>query len=30
MTRLNQPELGRTIRTVRVRIGRPTPQSEDR
>ena len=26
MTRLNQPELGRTIRTVRVRIGRPTPR----
>jgi Dna[CI] antecedent DciA-like protein len=25
MTRLNQPELGRKIRTVRVRIGRPTP-----
>ena len=29
MTRLNQPELGRTIRTVRVRIGRPTLQSQD-
>ena len=26
MTRLNQPELGRTIRTVRVRIGRATPR----
>lgn len=26
MARLNQPELGRTIRTVRVRIGRPTPR----
>ena len=26
MARLNQPELGRTIRAVRVRIGRPTPR----
>ena len=30
MARLNQPELGRTIRTVRVRIGRPTPPSQNR
>jgi Dna[CI] antecedent DciA-like protein len=26
MTRLNQPELGRKVRTVRIRIGRPTPR----
>jgi len=25
MARLNQPELGRKVRAVRVRIGRPTP-----
>jgi len=24
--RLNRPELGRKVRTLRVRIGRPTPQ----
>lgn len=26
LARLNQPELGRKVRTLRVRIGRPTPQ----
>lgn len=26
VARLNQPELGRRVRALRVRIGRPTPQ----
>ena len=26
LARLNRPELGRKVRTLRVRIGRPTPQ----
>jgi Dna[CI] antecedent DciA-like protein len=26
IARLNRPELGRKVRTLRVRIGRPTPQ----
>ena len=26
MARLNQPERGRRVRSLRVRIGRPTPQ----
>lgn len=26
VARLNQPELGRRVRSLRVRIGRPTPQ----
>ena len=26
VARLNRPELGRKVRTLRVRIGRPTPQ----
>ena len=26
LLRINRPELGRKVRTVRVRIGRPTPQ----
>jgi Dna[CI] antecedent DciA-like protein len=26
LSRLNRPELGRRVRTLRVRIGRPTPQ----
>jgi hypothetical protein len=26
VARLNQPDLGRKVRSIRVRIGRPTPQ----
>ena len=26
LARLNRPDLGRNVRTLRVRIGRPTPQ----
>lgn len=26
LSRINRPELGRKVRTLRVRIGRPTPQ----
>jgi hypothetical protein len=26
VARLNRPELGRKVRTLRVRVGRPTPQ----